>query len=578
MITYEREIDSRLSTLCSTSTGDKVRYGLSIFLVIILFGSSAFAEWNRTSGLIDIPTAKTMPANVARASSNWFFTFGQDSLHSMDADFSLSYGIMNRAELSAYMLTSKDYAASIAFKITDENGAIPALGLGIQDITASQWISSLGSGDTTGFSDDVDYLTVSKRNPERFSAYLVATKTLGRLGEYTLGIGRGRFVGYGPRSQAFNSDMFFGGGRDTANQHLDAVGLFMGGKVQVVSNLYALGEFDGRDVNVGLSYEHPLFSVHVAMTHVEQLTTPAAVWSVDHHARLAMGISANTSFIRGAPSAGILAGSVTDVATGAPLVARISLVGTGKPSIKTERGAGIYAIHIEPGTYVVRVVAEGYKWKQVTARVLSGKTTALNIALSPKIPPAVVQEIKRRLNDGYNYYLAGNYRRAISEWSRVQELNPGNKKAKDYLNTARQKVAELIASLRSSALTYEGEGRLGMAVSKWNEVLSLDPLNKEAKTSIASLRARVAAKKPKPRPKPKPKPKPRPKPKPKPTVKQPSKEEIEATYKAGVSLYLSGKYKQAISKFQQVLKANPNHSGAKNYLQKARARLKAIEG
>ena len=565
-----------MSTLCCDSTGDKVRYCLLIFLIIALLGSTAFAEWNRTSGLIDIPTAKLMSANMARASSNWFFTFGEDSLHSMDADFSLSYGIMNWAEFSAYMLTSKDYAASIAFKITDENGAIPALGLGIQDIAANQWVSSLGSGDTTGFSDDVDYLAVSRRNPERFSAYLVLTKTLGRVGEYTLGIGRGRFVGYGPRSQAFNSDMFFGGGRDKANQHLDAVGLFMGGKIQIVPGFYMLGEFDGRDVNAGLTYEHPLFNVHIAMTHLEQIDEYIA-----HHARLAMGVSANSSFIRMAPSPGILAGSVTNAATGAPLVARVNLVGTGRPSIRTQKGAGIFAVHIEPGTYVVRAVAVGYKWKQVTATILSNKTTTLNIALTPKIPPAVVKEIKRRLNGGYNYYLAGNYSRAISEWNRVLKLEPGNKKAKDYLNTASQKVAVLIASLRSSALTFEGQGRLQSAVNKWNEVLGLDPLNGEAKTSIASLKTRLAAiaeRKPPKRKPPKKKPPKKKPPKKKPPTKKLSKAEIETMYKSGVSLYLAGKYKQAIGKFQQVLKANPSHSGAKSYLQKARARLKAIEG
>lgn len=542
---------------------------------MILLGSSAFGEWNRTSGLIDIPTAKLMPANVARASSNWFFTFGQDSLHSMDVDFSLSYGIMNWAEVSAYMLTSKDYAVSIAFKMADENGAIPALGLGIQDITGNQWVSSLGSGDTTGFSDDVDYLAVSMRNPERFSAYLVATKTLGRAGEYTLGIGRGRFVGYGPRSQAFNSDMFFGGGRDTANQHLDAVGLFMGGKIEVVPGFYMLGEFDGRDVNAGLTYEHPLFSVHLAVTHLEQIDEYLA-----HHARLAMGVSANSSVIRMAPSPGILAGSVTDEASGTPLVARVSLVGTGKPSIRTEGGAGIFAIHIEPGTYVVRVVAQGYKWKQASVRVLSGRTTTLNIVLTPKIPPAVVKEIKMRLNDGYNYYLAGNYRRALSEWNRVLQLDPRNKKAKNYLNTVGQKVAGLIASLRASALTYQGQGKLQSAVNRWNEVLGLDPVNEEAKTSIASLKARLAAiakRKPPERKPPKKKP-PKKKPPKKPPAKKISKAEIEAMYKSGVSLYLAGKYKQAIGKFQQVLKADSGHSGAKSYLQKARARLKAIEG
>jgi len=238
--------------------------------VTILFALPASAEWNRTTGIIDIPTAKILGPNVVRASANWFFTFGEDSFPT-DADFSLCYGIANRAEVSAYMLTTQDLAASIAFKITDESKYVPAVAFGVQDIATNLYVSSVGGGEDIGFSDDVDYWTVSSRNPERLSAYLVATKTFGRVGEYTLGIGRGRFVGYGYRSYYFNSDMFFGGGREIENRHLDAVGLFMGGTVQLIPYVYAMAEFDGRDANAGLSFRHPYFRVNLALTHMEQI-------------------------------------------------------------------------------------------------------------------------------------------------------------------------------------------------------------------------------------------------------------------------------------------------------------------
>ncbi|MFQ5906863.1 MAG: hypothetical protein ACE5JA_09885, partial [bacterium] len=161
-----------------------------LFLLLVAFlGLPTRAEWNRTSGYIDIPTARILGANHVRGSATWHFALGIDSFPA-DADFSLSYGIANRAEVSAYMLTARDLAASIAFKVVDESQYVPALALGVQDISANRWVSSVGRGEGVGFSDDVDYWTVSSRNPERFSAYVVATKTFGRIGEYTLGIGR----------------------------------------------------------------------------------------------------------------------------------------------------------------------------------------------------------------------------------------------------------------------------------------------------------------------------------------------------------------------------------------------------
>jgi tetratricopeptide (TPR) repeat protein len=544
---------------------------LLVFFVLAPFTS---AEWNRTSGLIDIPTARILESNVVRASTNWFFTFGEDTFP-VDGDVSLSYGVANLAEVSAYMLTTKELAASLTFKIVDESDYTPAFAAGIQDVTANKWVSSVGGGEDVGFSDDLDYWTVSGRNPERMSAYIVATKSLGGFGEYTAGLGRGRFVGYGPRSFYFNSDVFFGGGREIENRHADAVGLFLGGSVRLFPNFYAVGEFDGRDVNAGLSYSHPYFAVNVALTHLEQLDEYQA-----HDVRLAAGISANNSFMYREVVPGVIAGAVTDQSTGRPLVATVTLRGSNKPGIKSSPSDGSYQIYADPGSYAVRVFANGYKWVQSNVRVASRRTSQLDFALEPKIAPEVAIEIKKRLSDGYNYYLAGNYAAAISNWQTVLKLDAGNEQAQAYMDLATQRVTELIASHRALALTYQGQGKLQMAANEWEEVLKLDPDNSEATSSLATVRAQIAerarvAEKPKPKPKPKPT---TPTEKPKEKPKEAPKVDVEATYKAGISFYLKGQYKQAIAKFEQVLKANPNHSGAKSYLAKAKARLKAIEG
>ncbi len=555
-----------------------------LFLVIFLLLSAAVAsaEWNRTTGLIDIPTARILGSNVVRASTNWFFTFGEDTFP-VDGDFSLSYGVANIAEVSAYMLTTKDLAASMAFRILPESEYTPALAMGVQDITANRFVSSVGHGEEVGFSDDVDYWTVSGRNPERLSAYIAATKSAGEIAEFTAGLGRGRFVGYGPRSFYFNSDVFFGGGREVENRHSDAVGLFLGGAVRVFPNFYVVAEFDGRDANAGLSYSHPFFSVNVALTHIEQLDEYQA-----HDARLAMGVSANNSFMYREKVPGVIAGKVTEKGSGKPLVATVSLRGSNKPGVKSSAADGSYAIYADPGTYNVRVFASDYKWMQADIRVVSGRTSAFDVALEPKIAPEVAMEIKKRLSDGYNYYLSGNYRSAISEWQTVTRLDPGNEQAKTYMDLVTQRVTELIASHRSLAITYQGQGRLEQAASEWEEVLKLSPDNAEAATSLASLRARIAEqtrvvevpKKTTPPPTPPKKETPPPKKEEPPKKETPPapKVDVDAAYKAGISFYLKSQYKQAIAKFEEVLRADPGHSGAKSYLAKAKARLKAIEG
>jgi tetratricopeptide (TPR) repeat protein len=557
-----------------------VRGFLLILLVCAVSTPPAFSEWNRTSGLIDIPTARLMGANVLRVSTNWYSAFGKDSFPT-DGDFDLSYGIANRAELSTYMLTTKDLAASIAFRLNEETERMPAFALGVQDVSTSKWITSVGDGPYMSFSDDIDYWTVSSRNPERNSAYLLGTKDLGKFGEYTLGLGRGRFVGYGYRSYYFNSDMFFGGGRKMEDRHLDALGLFMGGSLEIARNIFAMAEFDGRDANAGLAYKHPYFTVQAAMTHMEQIDKIN-----QYDARFALGVSVNNSFMYQAPCLGVIAGKVTDRTSGVPLGATVGLREVEQPGVKSSTTDGSYALYVESGTYAVRAVSTGYKWRQARVPVLPGKTTSLDFPLGSKVSSTVANEINKRLTDGYNYYLAGNYAGAIAEWNRVLGLSPNHRKAKNYLAAVGQKVAGLAAGHRSSALTYESQARYSMAINEWNEVLKLDPQNQEAKNSIASLQARMeaqaraaeAAKKPiaeKPVAKP-------PAQAPPVAQKQPVapvvKAPVESIYKEGVSLYLAGKYKQAIAKFEEVLKIDPNHAGAKSYLGKAQARLKAIEG
>jgi len=55
-------------------------------------------------------------------------------------------------------------------------------------------------------------------------------------------------------------------------------------------------------------------------------------------------------------------------------------------------------------------------------------------------------------------------------------------------------------------------------------------------------------------------------------------EEIEILFQSGVSKFIAGEFKDALKIFKEVLKYNPNHSKAQEYLKRTEARLKILEG
>ena len=60
-------------------------------------------------------------------------------------------------------------------------------------------------------------------------------------------------------------------------------------------------------------------------------------------------------------------------------------------------------------------------------------------------------------------------------------------------------------------------------------------------------------------------------------TKTKSPQEIETLFQKGVSKFIAGEFKDAIKIFREVLVYDPKHSKAKDYMQRAEARLKVIE-
>lgn len=373
-----------------------MRYYTRLFIItsiLVLLVSALPGEFNRTNGLIDIPTAYILPAKVWKFSMNGSISISTEKniweKKPADMDFSVAYGIAGRAEAALSMFTFKDYVLDLTYLLTDETENVPAIAFGIQNITYRRFITEVGAGDKLEETDPEDDYVKDQRNgwgddetyprrcSEQFSVYFVMSKSFGSWGHYHLGIGRGRFIGYGSRSKYFNTDIY----SDT--EHNDAIGIFWGAAFDFFQGFGPLIDFDGRDFNIGLQYRSPYFRISMAAVKLEHRL--GGMQSL--YPRVAIGGSATTQAVveeRAVQAEGVLSGKVWNKANAKPLKAVISFPGSDLGSIISSEKTGSFKIHLPSGIYIVRSTVPGYYWKQKKVRIAPGRTTICNFAMKQK--------------------------------------------------------------------------------------------------------------------------------------------------------------------------------------------------
>ncbi len=250
-----------------------------MFFIFLLLG-----EFNRTTGFIDSPTAFTLNPNVLSISFNGSFAIpgGNIESHPLDFDYlNLRYGIIPGLEVALSCYTLKNYTlhAKYAFFRTD----VFHFTIGMDDITYSKNVSSVGDGtDSLGMWDD-DY-SYNRKPAELASLYLAFSSKVSDFGYATIGIGRGRFIGYGPRSNLFHIQL-----PDTLGNF--DFGIFFSYYYKYLNMIETGFEFDGRDFNLGLIYHLPFFplDVGVALVKLEHFIDKERHWNP----RFAFGITYN---------------------------------------------------------------------------------------------------------------------------------------------------------------------------------------------------------------------------------------------------------------------------------------------
>jgi outer membrane protein OmpA-like peptidoglycan-associated protein len=343
----------------------------------------AAAEFNRTALMIDAPKAEVLPAGVLQVTAAGSQGLTRSVMSpGTEADMCLRFSPVKRLELAVSAYTRHDYVLNVSGLVLDGKGRTPSLAAGIHDIGVRSSVSPIGHDQNIW--PDEQY---PGKPDENFSAFVVGTVPVDKVGALSLGLGRGRYVGYGNHSRYLNTDYFFSG------RHQWAVGLFGGAQVNLGSHVAALAEIDGRDLNAGLQANLGPVQAGIALTKIEGLLWPQG--NQFHRISFAVSYRSPSLYRRPTrspvplPQYGSLTGRVIDRKTGLPVPAAIELA---EPALTPPSGQSVTDDHgafafdrLPVGTVRLAVQAEGYEPASATADVKPGPAAWLDIALEPEV-------------------------------------------------------------------------------------------------------------------------------------------------------------------------------------------------
>jgi len=170
-------------------------------------------------------------------------------------------------------------------------------------------------------------------------------------------------------------------------------------------------------------------------------------------------------------------------------------------------------------------------------------------------------------------YNEGKIKEAIKQLEEVIKFNPEHRKARELLTKAREKVAGMKAEeearkLRETVdkryfrgIDYYAEGEFRKAIGEWQAVLKIDPTHRGAKEYLEKARDKITRANSR-------------REKGEGTARRPEEEKVEVYYRQGINYYLAGRFGEAIDQWEEVLKIEPAHNGAREYIAKAKERLK----
>jgi hypothetical protein len=283
---------------------------LSVVVVALLaLAAPARADFNRTTLLIDTPTADVMPPGTIAISTIVTFPLIRSADNpGWEGGASVRVAPIDGLEVLLTAYTPKDYVMGATYQLISgqplrvgllqllhiidpfksklrwEEAQQTSLAVGVYDVGIHSYVSPLGNGLDDAWPDWKYQDTTGRviRPYENFSAFVVASVPLTGLARISVGLGRGRFVGYDRANDYMNTDIFFKG------YHQWAIGVFGGFELYLTPQVALCAEADSRDANAGIKGFFGPVSVLVSVCKVEGLIAK----SKEHRfGRLAVDVS-----------------------------------------------------------------------------------------------------------------------------------------------------------------------------------------------------------------------------------------------------------------------------------------------
>ncbi len=485
-------------------------------------------------------------------------TYKEIEKHPSDLDLFGYVSFFQKYLFALKIYTLKEIAADFSYSIFPERERRPALAIGVRNLSYRRYINPAGGPPPEGGFRDENYMGKFRRNPEVLSFYIVTTKAISDKFEINLGLGRGEFVGYGPRSKYLNTDYYLNSYNELA------LGLFGGIKINILPYLSFISEIDGRDLNIGLRIIKEAFSLSFAFTKLEGFIF---VKGKEHpFYRFTSALTINSNIVPAKPLPAYVVFNIYDKEINEPLKdATIKFIETNLSPLKTDE-KGVASCELMPGIYMVQIEMPEYKTLKIKLNIKKEKK-AFNFKIPLSLRITRKEKALNFIKSARENFQKGDLYKAKKDYEEAKKIFPLYPGLSDQYSKFLNIYQERLNAARSSAVEYESKGQLKEAIKAWQEVLNIDPENKEADSRIKALaeelaRKKVVAEKP-----------------PEKKVEKPkyTKEDVEKILKEALLQYEKKNYEKAKELLQKVLSMDPNNTKAKEYLEKTERRLKLLK-